>query len=243
MMRLLASLVLIFIFTVTWSQEKADSSKTKLEAQGTISINSNGIAYIPAFSLDKPAIIGTFTLAKNRFSYDPILSYGLDLRPWIIDNWVHYKLIDKPAFELKTGAVISAFFSEHEAEDEVIWQAQRYFAIEFTGVYKVAPNSSLYLTYLYDRGKDPGTLIGHYFNLGVEKSEIALGNKGLLSATLQLFYLNYSGNNDGLFVTPKISFSLRNIPSAIYFQAIQALDSNITPFPGFKWNVGLSYTL
>ena len=148
---------------------------------------------------------------------------------------------DKPL--LRTGVVFSAFFSEFEAEDEVIWQAQRYFAVEFTGVYKVAPNSSLSLTYLYDRGKDPGTLKGHYVNFGVEKAEIAIGNKGLLSATLQLFYLNYSGNNDGLFVTPKISFSLRNVPFAIYLQAIQALDSNITPFPGFKWNLGLSYTL
>lgn len=161
MIKLLASLIIIFIFTVSWAQEEADSSKAKLEASGTISINSNGIAYIPAFSLDKPAIIGAFTLAKNRFSYNPILSYGLDLRPWIIDNWLHYKLIDKPAFELET-------------EDEVIWQAQRYFAVEFTGVYIVAPNSSLSLTYLYDRGKDPGTLKGHYVNFGVKKAEIAI---------------------------------------------------------------------
>ena len=242
-MRLLIHLAFLFIFTVSWSQEKADSTKSKLEANGTISINSNGIAYIPAFSLDKPAIIATFSLAKNRFSYDPILSYGLDLKPWIIDNWLHYKIVDKPAFELKAGLVISAFFSEYEAPNEVILQAQRYFAAELTGIYKFATNSSLSLTYLHDRGQDEGTLIGHYINLGVDKSEIAIGKKGLLYASLQLFYLNYSGNNDGLFVSPKISFSLRNIPSSIYFQAIQAWESNITPFPEFKWNIGLSYTL
>ncbi len=187
-------LVFLFIFTISWSQDKADSSRNKLDAIGTISLNSNGIAYIPAF-------------------------------------------------ELKAGVVISAFFSEYEAPNEVIWQAQRYFAIEFTGLYKVAPNSSLSLTYLHDRGQEPGTLIGHYINLGVDKSEIAIGKKGLLSTALQLFYLNYSGNNDGIFISPKISFSVRTIPSSIYFQAIQALDSNITPFPGFKWNLGLSYTL
>ena len=242
-MKLLANLVFLFIFAASWSQEETGSSKAKLEANGTISINSNGIAYVPAFSLDKPAIIGTFSLAKNRFSYDPTLSYTLDLKPWILDNWLHYKLVDKPAFELKTGALISAFFSEYEAGNEVIWQAQRYFAIEFTGVYKTATNSSLSLTYLYDRGQDQGTLIGHYINLGVEKSEIKVGKNGLLSTVLQLFYINYSGNNDGIFLSPKISFSLRNIPSSIYIQAIQALDSNIAPFPGFKWNLGLSYIL
>ena len=193
-MKLLIYLVFLFIFTISWSQDKADSSRNKLDAIGTISLNSNGIAYIPAF-------------------------------------------------ELKAGVVISAFFSEYEAPNEVIWQAQRYFAIEFTGLYTVATNSSLSLTYLYDRGQDPGTLIGHYINFGVDKSEIAIGKKGLLSTALQLFYLNYSGNNDGIFIYPKISFSVRTIPSSIYFQAIQALDSNITPFPGFKWNLGLSYTL
>ncbi len=239
----IASLLLIFIFTVSWTQEKADSSKTKLEAEAAISINSNGIAYIPAFSLDKPAIIGTFSLTKGRFSYDPQLSYTMELKPWIIDNWLHYRIIDKPAFELKTGAVISTFFSEYEAQDEVVWQAQQYFAVEFMGKYKFNPKSSLSFTYLYDYGKDPGSLIGHFFNLQAEKSDVSIGNKGILSASLQLFYLNYSGNNDGLFVAGNISASLRNIPFSIIFQAIQALESNIIPFPEFKWNIGLLYTL
>ena len=59
-------LVSLFIFTVTWSQETTENTKANLEATGTISINSNGIAYIPAFSLDMPAIIASFSLAKNR---------------------------------------------------------------------------------------------------------------------------------------------------------------------------------
>lgn len=236
-------LVYLFIFTFSWSQEKADSSKSKLEAKGTISLNSNGIAYIPAFSLGKPAISGAFSLSKNRFSYDPILSYSLDLKPWIIDNWLHYRLIDKPEFELRAGAVISAFFSEYEAQNEVVLQAQRYFGAEVTGTYKITTNNSLSLTYLHDRGQDHGTLIGHFINIGYERSEIKIGKNGILNTTLQLFYINYSGNNDGIFVTPTISFSLRPVPSSIYFQAIQALDSNTDPFPGFNWNLGWSYTL
>jgi len=243
MLKQLVYIVFLFTFSVSLSQGKAESSKSKFKVNGTVSLNSNGIAYIPAFSLDKPAIIGAFSIAKNRFSYDPILSYTLDLKPWIIDNWLHYKIIDRPAFELKAGAVFSAFFSEYEAQDEDVWQAQRYFAAELVGVYKFASNGSLSLTYLHDRGIDPGTLIGHFINLGVEKSEINLGKSGLLAAALQLFYINYSGDNDGLFVAPKIIFSLRNIPFSIYFQAIQALNSNIDPFPGFKWNIGLSFTL
>jgi hypothetical protein len=243
MKKTLTSLLIVFIFSLSWSQENPDSTKRKLKAEARVSLNSNGIAYVPAFSLDKPAIIGSFSLVKNRFSYDPALYFSMDLRPWIIDNWFHYKIIDRPVFEFKAGAMISAFFSELETPDEVIHQTQKYLAAELIAKYKFTPLSSLSFTYLIDRGQDPGTLTGHFFNLQADRSDIPLGKKGLLSASLQIFYLNYTGENDGLFAAGNVSASIRNVPFAIFFQAIQALSSNITPFPGFKWNLGLSYTL
>jgi len=244
MKKLLSLLLILFIFTASWSMELADSaSSKKLKAEAQISLNSNGIAYIPSFSLGKPAFIGTLSLTRGRFSYDPVLSYSLELRPWIIDNWFHYKLIDRPKFEFKTGAVISSFFSEHETEDEVLWQAQKYLAVEFISKYKFSPNSSLAFTYLLDRGQDPGTTSGHFFNLQADRSDIRLGKKGLLSASLQVFYINYTGNEDGLFTAGYVSASLRDIPFSVFIQGIQAISSNIDPFPTFKWNVGLAYTL
>ncbi|TAL64023.1 MAG: hypothetical protein EPN88_11500 [Bacteroidetes bacterium] len=242
-MKLSFCIVFFSIFTISYSHEQADSSKTKLKANGTISLNSNGIASIPAFSLDKPAIIASITLAKNRFSYDPQLAYGLDFKAWFIDSWFHYKIVDKPHFEFRTGVNFSTFFSDNKVQDEAIRQAQRYFAIELTGVYKLSPKSSLTFAYWNDRGQDKGTLKGHFFNLIGEKSEISIGKNVLLSAALQLFYIDYEGNNDGLFISPKISSSVRNAPVSIFFQPIQAFYSNISPFPGFRWNLGLSYTL
>jgi hypothetical protein len=240
----IASLLFLFIFTLAWPQEDVDSIRSKkLKAEAKVSLNSNGIAYIPAFSLDKPAIIGAFSLVKGRFSYDPQLSYGLDLKPWIVDNWFHYKIVDRPVFEFKAGAVISSFFSDYEAADETVLQAQKYLALEFAGKYKFNPATSLAFTYLLDRGQDPGTLSGHFFNLQADKSDMSLGKKGLLSASLQLFYINYTGNEDGLFTAAYVSASLRDIPFSVFAQAIQALWSNIDPFPPFKWNVGLAYTL
>jgi hypothetical protein len=237
-----ATLFLLFIFMASWSQENMERARPGLEATATISLNSNGIAYVPAFSLGKPAIIGSLSLVRGRFSYDPQLSYSLELRPWIIDNWFHYKIIERPSFEFKAGADISSFFSEFETEDESIWRAQKYLAVEFISKYKFSSNSYLAFTYLLDRGQDPGTTHGHFFNLQAERSEINLGDKGLLSATLQIFYINYAGNEDGLFVAGNISASVRQIPFSIFLQAIQAITSNIDPFPLFKWNVGLACT-
>src|SRR5665811_1454687 len=163
-MRLSFCLVCFFIFTSSYSYEHADSSKTKLEAGAIVSLNSNGMASIPAFSLGKPAIIASISLAKNRFSYTPTLAYGFDLRPWFIDNWLNYKIIRKPVFELTAGFNISTFGSKYSLPDGSILEAQRYFAYAMTGVYKFSEKNSLTIAYWNDNGLEKGTLSGHFFN-------------------------------------------------------------------------------
>ena len=233
-----------FIFVVSWSQEKADSSKTKLKAFATVSLNSNGIASIPAFSLGEPAIIASLSLVRNRFSYDPVLAYGLDMKPWFKDNWLHYKIISKPSWELRTGFNISSFFSEYQLDDDkTILEGQRYFALEFAATYRFSPNSSLTFMYWNDNGYEPGSISGHFFNLVGERTDIKAGNNVLMAVNLQLFYITYDGDNDGLFVSPKISAAVINVPFTLFFQVTQPLVTNVSPYPGFKWNIGISYTL
>src|SRR5664279_87331 len=246
-MRISFCLAFLFLFINSYSNELADSSKTKLKAGATVSLNSNGISSIPAFSLGKPAVIASVSLIKNRFSYDPQLAYGLNFKAWFIDSWLHYKLIDRPHFEFRPGFNFSTFFSDYTGsgetiiKNETIRQAQRYFTFEFTGICKFSSNSSLTIGYWNDRGQDKGTLLGHFFNLVGEKSDINIGRSVLLTADLQIFYIDYQGKNDGLFLSPKITSSLRNVPFSVFFQPIQALYSNISPFPGFRWNLGIAY--
>lgn len=242
-MRLSFCLVFLFIFSVSYSQEETTASKKKLKAGASVSLNSNGIASIPAFSLGKPAIIASISLAKNRFSYTPTLAYGLDLRPWFIDNWLNYKIIRKPAFELTAGFNISTFGSKYNLPEGSVWEAQRYFAFAMTGVYKFSPKNSLTLAYWSDNGQEKGTIKGHFFNLLGERNDMTVGKNVLVSAAVQIFYINYDGNNDGLFVSPKVSSSIRDVPFSVFIQATQAISSNIEPFPGFRWNIGVSYTL
>jgi hypothetical protein len=74
-----------------------------------------------------------------------------------------------------------------------------------------------------------------------EVADVAIGETILLSGNIQFYYLDYTGKNDGLFISPKIAASVRNIPLSLFFIATQALTSNIEPYPGFKWNAGLAY--
>jgi hypothetical protein len=121
---------------------------------------------------------------------------------------------------------------------------QRFFTFELAGIYKISPVSSISLLCWNDRGQEPESLIGTYLALFWDRSDINIGKQLLLNLDMQLYYINYTGENDGLFVSPKISASCRKFPSySLFYQANQAIQSNIKPFPAFISNVGISYTL
>jgi len=181
-------------------------------------------------------------LSKGRFSYDPVLAYGLDMRPWFIDNWLHYRIVDRDAFILRTGVNFSVFFSDLKLPEEEVLKGERYWAWEIAGIYNISPKTVLTLMYWNDRGQDPGTITGHFVSLTGEQNMMKIGRAINLSAALQIFYIDYDGNNDGLFVSPRISTSVKSFPLALFFQATQPLLTNISPGPGFEFNIGLQYS-
>jgi hypothetical protein len=233
-------LLLACITLNCFSQER--QAKHKIESNLSISFNTNGIASIPAFSLGKPAVIAGANISKGRFSYDPVLAYSLEMKPWFIDNWLHYKIIDSRKFELKAGVNFSTFCQEVNINGTEFVKAERYFAFSLSPSYKFSATSSVIFDYWSDNGQEKGSISGHFISLAYDKSDIPLG-KILFSFNVMLFQLLYDGNNDGLFISPKFSLSVRNIPLDLFFQATQEIRSNITPSPGFRWNTGISYSL
>jgi hypothetical protein len=236
-------LLTLLISSAALSQGSTENQSHKLKAGCNFSINTNGISSIPSFSLGAPAIIASPSFTLGRFNYEPVLAYDMDIQPWFIDNWFRFKIVDRPKFEFRTGLNFSMYFSDYKLPDSTILQGQRYWAAEFTGIYKPSPGSFIMASYWNDRGQDPGTITGHYLALMAEKSGIGIGKSFLLAANLHLFYINYDGNNDGLFLSPKLTSSLRKVPVSLFFHGIQAISSNITPYPGFSWNIGLAYSI
>lgn len=242
---------LLFLISVTaFPNNPQDSVKKKLEGNLSFSLNSNGISSIPSFSLDKPAAISTVSLSKGRFLYEPQLAYGLNFKPWYIDNWFHYKIINRPSVEVRTGMNLSTFFwpdtiyqFANATESEKILKAQKYFDLELAITYRFNPKTSLTALYWNDRGLDKGTIQGHFCDFIADKSDIKAGKKLLLAVNVQLFYIEYRGKSDGMFISPRLASSVKNIPLTLFIQATQAIVTNIKPFPEFKWNLGLSYSL
>lgn len=236
-------LILAAINRFSFSQDASSNDDSKLKAACTFSFNTNGISSIPSFSLGAPAVIANPSFNYGRFNYEPVLAYDLDIQPWFIDNWFRYRIIDRPKFEFRTGLNFSMFFTDLRLPDSTVLQGQRYWAAEFTSVYKPTESSFISAAYWNDRGQDRGTIKGHFLSLMAEKSAIPVGKSVLLAANLHFFYINYDGNNDGLFLSPKLTCSLKRAPASLFFHGIQALSSNISPYPGFSWNLGLAYTI
>jgi hypothetical protein len=183
-----AILFLFLLAIITCQGQDKDSTFHKFKADVNFSLNSNGVNPIPAFSLGKPAVVATAAISKGRFSWDPALAYGLDAKPWYIDNWFHYLIINKPVFKLRTGLNFSMFFSNKNLPDEIILKGERYFTGELAGIFYITPTTSITVMYWSDNGQEHGTLTGSFYNVIGEKSGIKLGRRCLMTASLQLFF-------------------------------------------------------
>ena len=240
-MKSIIALLLVFVTADFQVFSQPDSTKTRLKASANVSLNSNGISSIPSFSLDKPAIVSTIVLGKGRFSYEPVLAYSLDLKPWYIDNWLNYRFIDRKKFAFTVGFNASSFVGKDTTKnDKIIMKAERYFALAFTALFRITTNTSLTAAYWNDNGMDGG-VSGHFFSLIGDRSNIPTGGKTFLNASIQVFYIDYDYNNDGLFITPRLSFNIRDFPLSFFAMATQPVTSNIKPYPKFKLNLGLAY--
>jgi hypothetical protein len=235
---------IIFLFSVmsVYAQEKSDSIKTPLKVNGVLDVTNNGISPVPAFSLGKPALTANFYIHKKRFSYDPDFGVGLNGMPWYIDNWVRYKLILRSRFNLGTGINGNLFFTEYKTPEGIILQAKRYLVFEMIGTYKISKKATISLLYWYANGFDLWTIKGHFIDIIANWHNIPVSKCFLLALNSQFFYTNNTGNNDGLFITGKASVSTRHLPISVYIQGIQAIESNMIPYPGLKWNFGLTST-
>jgi hypothetical protein len=138
---------------------------------------------------------------------------------------------------------ISSYCSKYLVPDGEVLHVERYFTFELATTFRFNPKTTLLVQYWSDNGQEKESLKGHYFNLYGERTDIPLGKKLQLTTDLQLFYIDYTGKNDGLFVSPRIAFTVGNIPLSLFWQATQAIASNVEPFPRFKWNVGIAWTV
>ncbi len=242
--RFLALIFASFFVSATLIAQEQTPAKPSGQFGGVITATNNGVSIIPSFTLGRPALLFDLSLSGERFSFDPMLRFGMDGKPWSFVFWGRYKAIKDKPFTLTLGAHPAFIFAERivkvNGQEKTMFVSQRFLAMEIAPMYKFSNRFSLGLYYLRGHGFNPiPPDNSNFLALNTVVSNLPLGGDFNLRVNPQLFYLKVD-DNSGTYFTSNFTVTKPGFP--IGFQGLfnQKMKSTI-PGDDFIWNVGLLY--
>jgi hypothetical protein len=232
-----------FVSTSLIAQEQTPAKPTG-QFGGVITATNNGVSIIPSFTLGRPALLFDLSLSGERFSFDPMLRFGMDGKPWSFVFWGRYKAIKDKPFTLTLGAHPAFIFAERivkvNGREEKMFVSQRFLAMEVAPMYKFSKRLSMGLYYLRGHGFNPiPPDNSNFLALNTVVSNIPVGGDFNLRVNPQLFFLKVD-DNSGTYITSNFTVSKPGFPIGFQGLVNQKIKSTI-PGDDFIWNVGLLY--
>jgi hypothetical protein len=235
-------LKLLFLLLNTWIlSHKPDTLKTPLSIRGSIQLTNNAISPVPAFSLGKPALLTTLYLQKGRLAFHPEFNFDLEAKPWSINTWVRYQIIQQKKWDFTLGNNFSLFFKKNNpALTKEEYQLQRYQAFEFNLGYHFNSMRGVNLMYWKSQSLDEvGIKNGLFIILAGQISDLWNGKNLRLSIRPSLFVIKNTAPFTGYFTSQISTLYLKKTPFNLSFQTVHPLHTE--PKSKFNWNVGLNF--
>lgn len=226
--------------------QKIDTTQKINHFSAAASVTNNGIAFIPAFSLGKPAMIFDMS-AGRRLSFDPQFRFSLDAKPWtFLFSW-RYKLIAKNKLKLTVGAhptlnfrTVSITTTDNVAREYNI--VRRYMTGDLATNYFFTKNTSVGIYNLYAHRLDKNAIKNAFlFGVNSSFSNLKLFNQFFARLLPQVYYLKQV-EDDGFYVTSTLVLLRKNFPLSISSILNKAIRTDIPGSPDFAWNVILTYS-
>lgn len=218
--------------------EKVTNFKT------VVTVTNNGMSLIPTFSLGKPAIVFDASIGR-RLTFDPMIRYSLEGKPWSFIFWWRYKLIKPSKFQMTLGAHPSVMFktingSINGVPTEII-RGRQYVVGELYPYYMISSHISAGMYYNYSRGfaKDDTKNL-HFLTARASFTNLSLSKSLMLNVVPQLYYLKMD-QRDGFYATSAFTLSKRNFPFSVSSVVNKTIQSDIAS-DDFVWNLSLNYT-
>ncbi|WP_435354661.1 hypothetical protein [Emticicia sp. SJ17W-69] len=245
MKKLTLLICILFSFNNAFSQT-TDSTQTQSFLRGQITATNNGVSLIPSFSLGKPAVLFDLNIGKGRLSFDPMIRFGMNGKPWTFVFWWRYKLIQQKKFTLSLGAHPSVVFRDISVVENGIQRnflaAQRYFAWEVSPTYLINKNTSLSLYYLGSKGLTKDIVQNTTFLAArAAINNIKITKVLSFSAIPQVYYLKMD-NKDGIYANMTLNLYKKNFPVSLNAIASKAIKTEIVG-KDFLWSIGLVYNI
>ena len=235
---------LIFSFYCSFSQS-TDSTQTPSFFRGQITATNNGVSLIPTFSLGKPAVLFDLNIGKGRLSFDPMIRFGMNGKPWAFVFWWRYKLIQQKKFILGLGAHPSVVFGDISVFESGISRnflaAQRYFAWEASPTYIINKNASLGLYYLGSKGLTKDIVQNTTFLAVRSVIRMNLSKRFTLGLIPQAYYLKMD-DKEGTYINATVNLYKKDFPVSLNVITSKALKTQIIG-KDFLWSIGLVYNI
>uniref|UniRef100_UPI0040474097 hypothetical protein n=1 Tax=Algoriphagus sp. TaxID=1872435 RepID=UPI0040474097 len=233
-----------FCFPHSLLAQETVSAKPTGQFGGVITATNNGVSIIPSFTLGRPALLFDLSLSGERFSFDPMLRFGMDGKPWSFVFWGRYKAIKDKRFTLSLGAHPAFIFAERivkvNGKEETMLVSQRFLTMEVAPTYKISKRLSMGLYYLRGHGFNPiPPDNSNFIALNTVISGVPMGGGFTMRINPQLFYLKVD-DDSGTYATSNFTVSKPGFPIGFQGLVNQKIKSSI-PGDDLIWNVGLLY--
>lgn len=212
---------------------------------GVITATNNGVSLLPSFTLGKPALMFDLSMGNKKMSFDPMLRFSMEGKPWAFIFWWRYKMVKTPKFTFNVGAHPAIIFRTtpmpvNGVSREII-TAQRYLAAEIVPNYWITKNTSIGLYYLHSGGLETGTVKStNFITINANFNYIPVSEKLFFRFNPQVFYLKMD-KRDGYYITSTLTLAKKQSPWALQSIVNQAIRTSIIAKSNFIWNVSLIY--
>jgi hypothetical protein len=238
--------VLIFILLFSKSgmafsrlQNGTDSLRDSLVFNISMSVSKIGLSPIPAPPLEYPCLSGFLSVKKGNWSYDPDFTFALNARPWMINNWIHYRIFNKNKLQVTTGINPFLYFVNDDAHSQMQpLRTSLNLSAELFADYKLSTHWSLNTNYRRDKGFNDMVLTGNFFCVSVSYVQ-DISSSLYMRLNGHLIYFDYPGRLIGVFSSGEMIVGSKKLPASFTFQAVQPLVCKLVVAP-FIWNLSLN---
>lgn len=239
-------LTLFLFFSIFTYSQPSDSISQRINVVGNIGITNNGISIVPTFSLNAPASNFTFSVQKNRFSFDPDIRLTLDGKKGDMMFWFRYRLVQSQKWSLGVGVHPAYNFAgttlhENGIDREII-QSRRFVGLELAPFYAVSPHVGFGPYFLRGMGlQKDGPIVTNFVAMNLMFSNLNVSKNLQLSVMPQLYYL-YLDHQDGLYLAGNIKLSSPKSPFALHSTMNKVVKTQVAGSKNFSWNLIFSYS-
>jgi hypothetical protein len=207
-----------------------------------MSVSRIGLSPVPVPPLEYPCLSSFLSIKKGDWSYDPDFTFALNAKPWMINNWIHFRVLNKSKLKVTAGINPFLYFTNGSTNPEKqAMKANFNLSVELFADYKISNHLSANINYRYDKGFKGEVLTGNFYCVSLSyvrniSSSLYMGLNG------HLIYFDYPGQFTGIFSSGELILGSKKLPASATFQAVQPVACKSVAAP-FIWNLSLNIAL